>query len=73
LLVPERDPAALAQAIDRVLGERGLRQALAERGRQRVAQHFAWPVVADQTVALFRAAIAHRRRASARLQQVVRA
>jgi glycosyltransferase involved in cell wall biosynthesis len=73
LLVPERDPAALAQAIDRVLGERGLRQALAERGRQRVAQRFAWPVVADQTVALFRAAIAHRRRASARLQQVVRA
>ena len=49
LVVPERDPSALAAAIDRVLSEPSLRQALVERGRQRVQSHFAWPVVAEQT------------------------
>ena len=34
LVVPERDPRALAQAIDRVLTEPGLRQTLVERGRR---------------------------------------
>jgi glycosyltransferase involved in cell wall biosynthesis len=70
LVVPERDSAALARAIDRVLGEPRLRETLEERGRRRVQQHFAWPVIADQTLELFRAAIAHRRRALAHLQAV---
>jgi glycosyltransferase involved in cell wall biosynthesis len=72
LVVPERDPDALARSIDRVLSEPSLRQALIERGRQRAQSQFAWPVVADQTLALFRSAVAHRRRASAKLA-VVRA
>jgi glycosyltransferase involved in cell wall biosynthesis len=70
LLVPERDPGALAQAIDRVLSEPELRESLIERGRRRAQQHFAWPVVARQTVELLRAALAHRRRAQAHLQVV---
>jgi hypothetical protein len=35
-----------------------------------VRRHFAWPVVADQTVDLFREAVAHRQRALARLPAV---
>jgi len=70
LIVPERDSGALAQAIDRVLTEPGLRRALVERGHQRVHDHYAWPVIADQTLDLFRSAAAHRRRATAHLQAV---
>jgi glycosyltransferase involved in cell wall biosynthesis len=72
LVVPERDSGALAGAIDRVLTEPSLRQALIERGRRRAQSNFAWPVIADQTLGLFRSAVEHRRRAGARLQ-VVRA
>jgi glycosyltransferase involved in cell wall biosynthesis len=70
LVVPERDPRALAQAIDRVLTEPGLRQTLIERGRRRVLEHYAWPVIADQTLDLFRSAVAHRRQVTAHLQAV---
>jgi glycosyltransferase involved in cell wall biosynthesis len=70
LVVPERDPVALAQAIDRVLSEPHLRDTLVERGTQRVQQQFAWPVIAEQTLDLFRAAIGHRDRALAQLQAV---
>jgi glycosyltransferase involved in cell wall biosynthesis len=73
LIVPERDPAALAISIDRLLTESDLRQAMVERGRQRVLNRFAWPVVAEQTNDLFRAAVAHRRLVGARVQQAVRA
>ncbi len=69
LVVPERDPAALAAAIDRVLTDSALRASLTDRGRQRVTARFAWPVVADQTVALFRSAMLHRRRAPASLEE----
>jgi glycosyltransferase involved in cell wall biosynthesis len=61
LIVPERDPVALAQAIDAVLADADLRQRLIERGRQRATTSFAWPAVAEQTVALFRAAVAQHR------------
>ena len=70
LVVPERDPAALASAIDRLLANPDERQALVERGRQRVRARFAWPVVAQQTNALFHAAVAHRRHVTARVQAV---
>ncbi len=63
LVVPERDARALARAVDRVLAEPGLRQALVERGRRRVQDCYAWPVVAAQTLDLFRSAVAHRQQA----------
>jgi|SRR5690242_10334464 glycosyltransferase involved in cell wall biosynthesis len=40
LLVPPRNPAALAEAICRVLRTPGLRNALGEAGRRRVLKHF---------------------------------
>jgi glycosyltransferase involved in cell wall biosynthesis len=70
LVVPERDPRALARALDRVLTEDGLRETLVERGRRRVQDHYAWPVIADQTLDLFRSAVAHRRHVTAPLQAV---
>jgi glycosyltransferase involved in cell wall biosynthesis len=70
LIVPERDPIALADAIERLLTDNDQRQALVERGRQRVRDRFAWPVVAEQTNDLFRAAVAHRRQVTVRVQAV---
>jgi glycosyltransferase involved in cell wall biosynthesis len=61
LVVPERDAHALARAIQAVLGDGNLRARLIERGRQRAASQFAWPAVAEQTLALFRLAMARRR------------
>jgi len=69
LIVPERDPNALAAAIERVLADAALRAGLIDRGQQRVAARFAWPVVAEQTGALFRSAMLHRRRAPASLEE----
>jgi glycosyltransferase involved in cell wall biosynthesis len=60
LVVPERDPVALATAIDAVLRDPTLRQRLIERGFLRARTCFDWSVVSEQTLGLFRAAIAHR-------------
>lgn len=70
VVVPERDPAALATAIDRLLTNPDQRQALIERGRLRVQARFAWPDVAEQTADLFRAALAHRRGVTTSIQTV---
>ena len=64
LVVPEGDLNALAAALERVLGDADLRASLIERGRQRVQRHFAWPIIARQTMDLFQSALAHRRRAT---------
>ena len=60
LVVPERDPSALAAALDMLLADPGLRQTLAERGRQRVMSQYAWPVLAARTRELYLRAAAHR-------------
>ena len=60
LVVPERDPAALATAIDAVLNDAILRQRLIERGAQRARSHFDWSVIASRTRELFDAALAYR-------------
>src|SRR5207302_8865908 len=61
LVVPERDQVALADALQSVLTQADLRNTLIERGRRRATTRFAWTTVAEQTLDLFRAAIAHRR------------
>jgi glycosyltransferase involved in cell wall biosynthesis len=57
LIVPERDPVALAGAIESVLTDRELRRSLTDKGSQRATRHFAWPRVAEQTLELFCAAV----------------
>jgi glycosyltransferase involved in cell wall biosynthesis len=69
LVVPERDAAALAVAIDCILSDTDLRGQLIARGRRRAKSTFDWPVVATQTVELFRSAMLHRRRAQPTLEE----
>jgi glycosyltransferase involved in cell wall biosynthesis len=66
LVVPERDSAALARGIDRLASDPALRADLVERGRRRVAECFAWSLLARQTADFYATAIACRRGARAR-------
>lgn len=61
LVVPERDSAALAGALERIMRDPALRADLAVRGRARVDQYYAWPVVAGQAVRLYQDAVRLRR------------
>ena len=47
LLVPPREPAALAEAINKLLGSRSLRQEMGEAGRERVEAEFTAAKMAD--------------------------
>jgi starch synthase len=57
LLVPPRDAKALAHAILRLLGDRELRQRMGAAGREKLARECAAPVVAAQTLAVYRHAL----------------
>jgi glycosyltransferase involved in cell wall biosynthesis len=54
LLVPPRDSAALAQAIERLLIAKELRARFGEAGRRLAETEFAEPVVVKQTLAVYR-------------------
>jgi glycosyltransferase involved in cell wall biosynthesis len=54
ILVPPRDPAALAEAMARLAGDDALRQRLGQAGRARVKVEFSWPVIAEKTIAVYR-------------------
>jgi rhamnosyl/mannosyltransferase len=54
LTVPVDDPAAFAAAARRVAEERGLRQRLAEEGRQRVRREFEQRVMSRRSIAVYR-------------------
>jgi glycosyltransferase involved in cell wall biosynthesis len=55
LLVPPGDPAALAAALLRGLGDAGLRARLGAAGRRRVLERFTWQVTAQGTIDEYRA------------------
>ncbi len=50
LLVPPGDPRALADQLDSLLADAGLRRSLGERGRTRVRSRFTWEATARATV-----------------------
>jgi glycosyltransferase involved in cell wall biosynthesis len=54
LLVPPRDPPALAAAVRRVLADPVWAHALARAGRKRVEAHFSLRAKLDATEALYR-------------------
>jgi glycogen synthase len=64
LLVPPADAAALATALDRVLGNPALGRAMGQAGRRRVEDKFSWASVAERTEQVYGDAIAEFRRAS---------
>ena len=53
-LVPPGDPAALAEAIERLVADPAARAALEERSRAAAAGPFAWDGIAERTLALYR-------------------
>jgi len=65
LLVPPRDPAALAHAIGLVLEDRDLARRLGQAGHERVVRHFDLDSVVRQTETLY-ASLLERDRATAR-------
>jgi glycosyltransferase involved in cell wall biosynthesis len=60
LLVPPRDPGALATALLRALGDADLRLRLGAAGRARVLDRFTWRATAAATVEQYRAALEDR-------------
>ena len=53
LLVPQKDPQALAQAIARLLTDRDLSRRLGEKGYNEARRRFSWPAVLAETLALY--------------------
>jgi len=53
ILVPPKDPPALAQAIRRLLFDDELRRRMGEAGRRRVEALFTWPQAARRTVEVY--------------------
>lgn len=53
LLVPPRDPEALAASLRRLLDQPGLSRRMGLAARKRVEREFSWPIVAMRTGALY--------------------
>jgi starch synthase len=53
LLVPPDDPAALAAALNTLVGDQDLAAAMGARGRTRAITEFGWARIAAQTTALY--------------------
>ena len=60
LLVPPRDPAAIAAAVNELLSDEPRRAAMAVAGRHRTAVRYSWDSVADRLLRSYRAAISDR-------------
>ena len=63
MLVPPRDPQALANGLRRLLADAALRTQMGHAARERVAREFTWPVVARRTAALYQEVLASGNRA----------
>jgi type III pantothenate kinase len=50
LLVPARDPAALRDALERLLADRDLRRKLGVAGRARAGKRFSWDIATEVTL-----------------------
>ncbi|MFN2226264.1 MAG: glycosyltransferase, partial [Anaerolineae bacterium] len=57
LLVPQQDPAALAEAICRLLEDETLRRRLAEGARAAAMGGLSWEAIAERTAAVLRTSI----------------
>jgi glycosyltransferase involved in cell wall biosynthesis len=57
LIVPAKDPGALAAAIAQLLQDDVQREALAGAGRQRIIERFSWQRAAQQMIDMYRRAL----------------
>jgi glycosyltransferase involved in cell wall biosynthesis len=53
LVVPARDPAALAAAIERLAGDEGLRRELGEAARKRCVEGYSYSRMLDRMEAIY--------------------
>jgi glycosyltransferase involved in cell wall biosynthesis len=58
LLVPPRDSEALRTALERLLGDAGLRRRLGASAREAAAKRFSWSAATRETIAAYRDALA---------------
>lgn len=58
-LVPPRDPAALAAALKRILGNPERREQMGRAARERVEREFTWGTVGERTAALYDTLLDH--------------
>lgn len=63
LLVPEKDPTALADAIQRILSDPALGATLGEQGYHHVRQFFDWDRISAQTAEIYHELVAKNRQA----------
>jgi len=62
ILVPPRDPAALAKAVNRLAGDAGLARLMGEAARARVEREFSWARIAEQTARVYGEVLVSQRR-----------
>ena len=65
LHVPPRDPAALADAVRRLLADPELRAALGTAGAARARARYAWDIIAAKTCAVYEGLVSRRARSEA--------
>ena len=63
LLVPPREPHALAAALRKLLTDNDLRERMGRAARQRVEREFTWATVAERTAALYQTLLGSQPRA----------
>ncbi|MBT0769632.1 glycosyltransferase [Kineosporia sp. J2-2] len=61
ILVPPRDPGALAAALRRLAGDEELRARMGRAARRRAERHYGWSRVAEQVEEAYRSVAAHDR------------
>ncbi|MBP7583490.1 MAG: glycosyltransferase family 4 protein [Spirochaetes bacterium] len=57
LLVPPKDPRAMADAIMQLVSNKKLREKMGKAGRKRAVENFSWPVAARNTLDVYRRTI----------------
>jgi glycosyltransferase involved in cell wall biosynthesis len=57
LLAPPADPAALAQAMARLIADGALRRRMGAAARAKVEAEFSWPIIAQRTLAVYKACL----------------
>jgi glycosyltransferase involved in cell wall biosynthesis len=65
LLVPPRDPAALAARLRDLLNDDSRRARMGDSARRRVERHFTWPSIASRTADLYASLVERERTATA--------
>jgi len=60
LLVPVKDPTALAHAIEQLIADKDLRHTMGRKGRELVQREFAESIVVNKTINLYRSMLGQR-------------